>query len=286
MSFVAFAWIASILFGLVAIIGKLTSKYAIQNIWLFNFFWNLFSLCITALLALLNHVGLPNTWENILFASFFYSLFGLLYIIGLSKLDISVFSPLFNFRTAFGVILGIAILGEKLSFFQLGLVGIISIAGMFVSIEEKFTLKSFFTFGIGIAIASTFFYSISNIFINKSLINNGYWEVNLFVALFTQLFLLTTAPLFIKDLKKLTFNSVSSTFAMSLALALGTIAANKAYAENVSISTTITALPVSMIMAFLFSIFAPQLLEKHTLKVYAIRFTAAAVMIISALKLS
>jgi hypothetical protein len=41
-----------------------------------------------------------------------------------------------------------------------------------------------------------------------------------------------------------------------------------------------------MILAFLFSVFAPKLLEKHTMKVYAVRFAAAAVMIAAALKLS
>jgi hypothetical protein len=73
---------------------------------------------------------------------------------------------------------------------------------------------------------------------------------------------------------------------MSLALLIGILTSNKSYTDNVTISSAIISLPMSMIMAFLFSIFAPNLLEKHTLKVYAIRFTAAAIMIISALKLS
>ena len=73
---------------------------------------------------------------------------------------------------------------------------------------------------------------------------------------------------------------------MSLALAFGTLAANKAYAVNVSISSVITALPISMIMVFVLSIFAPKLLEKHPVKVYAVRFAAAAVMFLASLGLS
>ncbi len=286
MSFFAYAWIATIFFGLVAIIGKLTSKYAFSNVWLFNFVWNLFSLAITASLALINHVNLPTAWNNIIFASIFYSLFGIFYIIGLSRLDVSVFTPLFNFRTAIGALLGVAVLGEKLTFIQITLVGLIFLSGMFVSIDEKFTLRSFFQKNIAIAILSTVFYSFSNIFVNKSIGQNTYWGASLWIALITQIILLLTLPFFAKALRQVSYKSVGSTFVMSLALALGTLSANKAYAENISISSVITALPMSMIMAFVLSIFAPKLLEKHTFKVYIVRFTAAAVMIIAALKLS
>lgn len=286
MPFYVYAWIATIFFGLVAIIGKLTSKYAIANVWLFNFLWNFFSLTITVSLALINGVGLPTAWNNIIFASVFYSLFGIFYIMGLSKLDVSVFTPLFNFRTAISAILGVTLLGEKLTSIQTILVGVIFLAGMFVSIDEKFTLRSFFQKYIAIAILSTIFYSFNNIFVNKSIAQNGYWEANLWIASVTQLILLATYPFFVKDLYRITIKSIGSTFAMSIALALGTLAANKAYAENVSISSLITALPMSMIMAFILSIFVPKLLEKHTLKVYAVRFTAVAIMIAAALKLT
>ena len=63
----------------------------------------------------------------------------------------------------------------------------------------------------------------------------------------------------------------------ALAVALGV---------NVGITSLIMSIPFSMIFAFLFSVFAPKLLEKHTKQVYAIRFTAAIVMIIAALQLS
>ena len=121
---------------------------------------------------------------------------------------------------------------------------------------------------------------------NKSIVQNGYWESSLYVAAITQVVLLATVFFFSKDFYQINIKSLSSTLAMSLVLALGTLAANKAYAINVGISSLITALPISMIMAFILSIFTPKLMEKHTLKVYAIRFTAAAVMILAALRLS
>lgn len=63
MPFYVFAWIASFSFGLVGIIGKLTSKYAISNTWLFNSLWMFFSLILTIPIALFNHVGVPTQWE-------------------------------------------------------------------------------------------------------------------------------------------------------------------------------------------------------------------------------
>jgi len=45
-------------------------------------------------------------------------------------------------------------------------------------------------------------------------------------------------------------------------------------------------MPFSMIFAFMFSIFAPNLLEKHTIKIYVIRFTSVAVMIWAAMQLT
>ena len=123
-------------------------------------------------------------------------------------------------------------------------------------------------------------------FIKKSIAENGYWEVTLWMAILSQIFLLFTIPLFKKEVRKLNVKHVWSVFAMSLALAVGVMMENRAYQENVVITNIVTALPFSVIMAFLFSIFAPNLLEKHTLKVYAIRFSAAAIMIAAALKIS
>ena len=72
----------------------------------------------------------------------------------------------------------------------------------------------------------------------------------------------------------------------TILLTFGMFAANRAFAVNVGISSAIMTVPLSMIFAVLFSVFAPKLLEKHTMKVYALRFAAAAIMIFAALRLS
>ncbi|OGG19471.1 hypothetical protein A3E72_05945 [Candidatus Gottesmanbacteria bacterium RIFCSPHIGHO2_12_FULL_43_26] len=286
MSFVVFAWIASFLFGLVGIIGKLTSKYGIKNPWLFTYLWTFFSLILTVPVALYYRVGIPTLWPNLILVSVFSALFNVFYIWGISLLDITVIVPLLNLRTGFVAVLGALFLSEILSPWQYFLIGIIFLAGFFVSMDEKLSWKSFFKKPIMIGVLCTLSYTLMGIFIKKAIAENGYWEVTLWMSVLSQVFLTTTIPLFFWEIGKLKLKQVASVFAMSLALALGVMMENRAYQENVVITNIVTALPFSMIMAFLFSIFAPKLLEKHTFKVYAIRFTAAAVMIISALKLS
>lgn len=286
MSFYVFAWVASFLFGLVAIIGKLTAKHAITNAYLFNFLWMLFSLLLTIPIAVANNVILPTHWPNLILVAIFNAAFGLLYIISISLLDISIVIPLLNFRTAFVAILGALFLGEVLTPFQYLLVGIIFLCGLFVSIDEKYSIRSFFRWPIAIALLATLSYALMGIFVNKSITENGYWEVTLWMAILSQIMLLVTFPFFKKDIKKLNFKQLISVFAMSLALTLGILGENRAYQDNVVVTSIITSLPISVVLVFVLSFFAPRLLEKHTLKVYIIRFTAAAIMILSALKLS
>lgn len=286
MSYLVFAWLAAFLYGLVNVVGKLTSKYAIKNIWLFNFLYGLFSLLFTLPLAIGNHVGVPTSWGNLVLSAVFNVLFSIFYVLAIFNLDVSVMGPLFNFRTAFGVLLGVLVLKEVLSLTQLILIGIVFLAGTFVSLDEKFSFKSFFQRSILYGVLMSFFLAISSIFINKAVADAGYWETNLFNPLISQVFLLGTIPLFIKEIKKINIKQIGGVTMMALCLAIGNIVANKAYAANVSISTAIIALPISMFVVFILAIVRPGFLEKHSVKVYVIRFAAAFVMIGAALKLS
>jgi hypothetical protein len=100
------------------------------------------------------------------------------------------------------------------------------------------------------------------------------------------LILLATAPLFLKELRRVAKNQVMAVSGAAFVSTVGGLASIRAYAENVSISTAIISLPFSMMIAVTLAIFAPNLLEKHSRKVYAIRLSATAVMFLAALKLS
>lgn len=177
-------------------------------------------------------------------------------------------------------------LHEKISLCQYFLIAIIFIFGILVSIDEKFSIKSFFNIGVDYIFAHLIFLALNAVFINKAVTESGFWTATLWMLVIGQLILLLTVPLFLKDVRKMRFRQWGAIFISGSISALATLAAQKAYAGNVSLSAAIIALPISMVIAFLFSLFAPEYLEKHTLKIYALRFASAAIMVWAAIKLT
>ncbi len=285
-SYILFAWLAAFLLGVEEVFGKLTSKHSIKNPWLFNFVWNGIIMLFTIPIALVNHVGMPSSWGNIIIAALFYALSGVFYTWAIFLLDVSVLSPLFNFRTVFSVLLGVWLLHQFLTTQQYVLIGIIFIAGLFVSFDEHFKLRSFFRIPILIALIEMVIVAFYGTYVNKALSQNGFWETTVWIAIVAQGMLALTWPKFGKDLKKISKTQVEALSLMSIAGTIGTLAANKSYVGTVGIAATILSLPFAMVMAFLFAVFAPTLLERHTMKTYAIRFAAAGVMLVAALRLS
>ena len=281
-----FAWLASIVYGLEVVIGKLTSNRTVTNPWLFNFIWSLLIIILILPFALANHVGWPHFSLNLLLTSLFYALAGVLYIISLRLLEVTVMSPLFNFRSVFSVILAVVILGEKINKFQVILIGVIFLAGVLVNIDEKLKLKAFFKPGILVLMMMLLALALLGIYTNLAIAESGFWETTLWSMIIAQLMFLLTVPLFWRDLLKTNVKKYTGLFAMSLASAGGTLASNQAYATNVGISSIILSLPFSMVFTIIISVFKPKLMEHHTAKIYAVRIIGAAVMIVAALQLS
>ncbi len=285
MNVYTLAWIATILLGLEVIVAKLTSKYTIANPWLFNFLWRLFILIFTIPVALYFGAGMPTQWTNIIWGAALYTLGRVLYTFAIYKLDVSVLTPLFSFRPIISVALAAIFLREILTPYQYGLIFIIFMFGVLVSMDEKFELKSFFNRDIFIVIASTAMFALYPIFLNKAVAESGFWTTTLWSGILGQILLLLTMPLFKKELTKINLKQYGVTIITASIGFLAVLTATAAYAKNVSLASPIISLPISMVIAFLFSIFAPKLLEKHTLKVYIIRFISVTVMLISVLYL-
>ncbi len=286
MTFYVFAWIANILYGFVTIIGKLTTKYAIKNPWLFNFCYLLFLLIFTFPIAISQGVSIPVKWGNLTVASLLLAIALTLYSLALYKLDASVISPLYNLRVPFSLLFSVIILGEILTKNQYFLILIMFLAGLFITIDENMSLGSFFQKPVAMVFFSTIFVSLMAVYVKKAIADVGYWNFSLWSLIIAQGILLVTLPLFMNDLRTISKKQIGILVVLSLFDTLATLANNRALEVNVSITATILAVPTGMILAYLLSIFAPKLLERHTQRVYAIRFAAAAVIIIVALKLS
>ena len=286
MPFYIFAWIASVAYGGEVVLTKLTSKYSVKNPWLFNFLWNIILAVIMLPIAYFNGVGVPKAWGNIFLAGVTTAIFSSIYIYVLYKIDISVAGPLFNFRTIFALFFGAVMLHETIHDWQYPLIAVTIIAGFFVTYNEKFSLKSFFNSHVLLLIIGMAVLAIYSVFLNRAMAEAGYWNATFWNMILVPFFLLPTIPFFKKDVRKINFKQLGSLTIVSLAGIVGVIASNVAYAANVGLSSIIISIPFSMLIAIVLASFWPTLLEKHTAKVYAVRLLAAAVMIISALKLS
>ncbi len=286
MPFYIYAWIGAVISGLFVITAKLTSKHSIKNPWLFNFLLAAVTLLFTIPPAVYFHATLPNGWSLVILTGFFATLNTILYIFSNANLDVSVFMPLYNFRNIFTLLIGFLFFNERFPEFKLFYIGLIIIAGVFTSLDEKFSLKSFFKITIAIGLLTVLISAINSALTKGVLMNNDLWTTNLWIAIINFVLLLPTIPLFKKDIKKLDVEHITPVALMGLFFTISIFATNKAYEGSYSITSLIMVMPFSMIFAFMFSIFAPKLLEKHTLKIYAIRFTFAAVMIWAAMQLT
>lgn len=285
MSFYVFAWIASITYGLYAITAKLIGKHKLKNTAQFSFFITLFSGVVTTIIALFNGAKIPTNWTYITLAALFLSLGNILYLTVLKSLDVSVMSPLFNLRVVITVFFGFIFLGEPLSSKSIILIGLIIFAGIFATMDEKFSVKSFFTKKIALGLLFMVVLSVQTLFVNRAVAQTNYWTAVLWMALLAVIFsFIFLFSRFHSDVLK---SKPSDYFGVSLLAifgGLGDLAAYKAFSGNIGISSIIISLPISMLLAFIFALWKPNLLEKHTVKVYLVRFIAAGVMIWGALQ--
>lgn len=286
MPFYIFAWLASFVYGLETILIKVLSKHSVKNPWLLNYIWSASSVVFLIPLAFIYKAGFPANWSLIVYSAFINALFSITYMFALAKIDVSVFSPLFNFKTVFSVILGFIFLKEVLTPIQILFIAVLFLAGFFVSMDERLSIKSFFNKAVFILLSSAFLYAIFSVLINKAVAVNGYWTSNLWVSILNLIFLTFTVPLFKKDIKTLKVSFALPLVIVVLSEMIGNLAAIKAYSENVGLSSAIISIPFSMLMAMGLAFILPKLLEKHNVKVYAIRILSAGIMLYAALQLS
>lgn len=286
MPFYIFAWVASFIYGVETILIKALSKHSVKNPWLLNYLWAAGSVFFIIPLAFIRKAGFPVRWDIVIYSALANAIFSFTYMIALSKIDVSVFSPLFNFKTVFSVILGFVFLKEILTPIQIFFITILFLTGFFVSMDEKFSIKSFFNKAVLILLFSALLYAVFSVLINQAVAINGYWTSNLWVSIVNLIFLSLTYPLFKKDIKTLKLAYVLPLVIVVLAETIGNLASIKAFSENVGISSAIISVPFSMLMAIGLSFVWPNLLEKHKIKVYAVRILSASIMIYAALQLS
>lgn len=286
MSYVVYAWASSITYGLGSIIGKLATKYHISNPWLYNIVWAVLTLIFIIPFAIMGGVGFPQEWSTIIWLGLASAVSSITFTLAFYAVDLSILSPLANLRAPITALLGVLLFHESLTLFQWGLIGLLFIAGLFIHIDEQMSLKTFFTKATLLALIWILTSVWFNAMIKVASVNNGFWEVSLWSNLLTLLFLTPTIPFFYKDIKKTPIKNYSGIALCTVLYTMGLLFSIKALSVNVSISMAIISVPLTLILTMLLSFVAPRLLEKHSLKIYLIRLTAATIMFVSALGLS
>jgi len=287
MIYVIFAWVASITYGLYTIAAKLIGKYKLKNTAQFSFFTTLFIGLLMAAVSFANGARLATSWTFIILAAIFIALGNASYLAALKNLDVSVMSPLFNIRVAITVLLGVVFLGEELTSRSLFLICLIFVMGFFAAMDEKFSIRSFFSKNVGAGLLFMLVLSIQSLFVNRAIAQTNYWTASLWVGLIAIIFsFIFLYPKFRHELAKTKPRDYFGVAILSVLGGLGDLAANKAFEGNIGVSSVIISLPISIFLAFIFAFWKPDLLEKHALKVYLVRFFAAGVMVWGALQLS
>jgi drug/metabolite transporter (DMT)-like permease len=281
-----YAWLASIASGIEPIVIKASSRSLVTNPWLFNVLWIAFGIPLVVIFAIANGAGMPKDWLLIVATSLTAAGFYIGYTVSLYKIDVSTMSPLFSLRTVFAVLLGVGLLHERLTVLTSILIIIIVLASPFAAYDETLRFKAFLQKPILITIAAMLSLALMGYFTNRSSHVNGYATTLLWQDTLVLAFLIPT--LFIAKVPKHTFTR--KTFMPFIALGISafiyTAAATAAYTKNLALSSVIVSLPLSMIFAVILSKRYSKFLEKHSLKVYLVRFTAASIMVAAAITLS
>ena len=206
-----------------------------------------------------------------------------------TKVDLSIIGPLTQTKTLFSLMLSFIFLGEVFQPITYFWISIIMIGGAIVSMDEKFNIKSLFTYMIFFVLLSNLAWSITDISSRKILDELDVWNANAWRMFIMSPLGLLTLPFIKKEerlvKKRVLIQMMSSfvladilgTFFILSAFNLGTVTLSNAFAM-------MRGLLIIMI-TFVISKFRPEMLENHPTKVYIVRFVGSVLMVLAAIQL-
>lgn len=283
---ILFAWIAAIASGIAPLVIKASSKKLIKSPWLFNILWISFRMPLVIILAIFKDGGLPKNILPIIILALCYACYYMLFTYAQYKIDVTTMSPLFTFRSIFATILGVVFLAEKITLTSFILMLIIIAFSPFASYSEKLKLKAFLSKNVAVAILAMLLLALVGYFTKVSISINGYGTTLLWQDPLILIFLMPTILLTSKDDRQVPKDRLYPFIILGIAGFVYLAASSAAYAKNLTLSSIIISLPLSMVFAYLLSRKFKNFLEEHSKKVYLIRFSAAAVMVACAIWLS
>jgi hypothetical protein len=279
MSYVLIAFLSLGAFSVYNVLQKITVKYVVADTFIFSFYYYLTAILFFVPFIFLGKVvGLNSTQLPLVAAAgLIRSFMFVIYLWVFKKLDVTVISSMFNLRVILVALSEVIWLGTVFSGWDYAWMIILFVGGVFLSMDESFSWRSFFNpvmavFGVVLLLSTIQFVAI-----NRGMAVTDFWTFNFWSYVFSLVGLL---PLLWWQKKSLPLplKEVGVISAVASTALVGVLLESLAVAANPTGSTAIFSLPGSMILAMILSIFKPGLIESHPVKVYALRLVSAAVM--------
>lgn len=289
MSYILLSFLAAFFFAFSQVFNKFVIKHKIKDKNSLMVYFMVTSLLFSLILFPFTSKILPPTetlW-NIFIATTAFLIGYYLFFFGIADTDASTFAPFFQLQAAMIAFLAYVFLGERFPFSNYFFIGIIILGVILVSSDEKMELKFFLKKGILFILAVQVFHAVSNLFVGFSLQKIGFmdmlfWECAI-IGVYTIPFYLITRP-------KINYptNSIVCFGIATFLSSFGALFLFKAFEQNLTISSTISLMssPIVFIITVLASKFKPDLLEHHSIKIYAIRGIGLIFILFGVLKLS
>lgn len=272
-----------------SILLKFTAKHKVKNPLVFYFYYLVVYFSLGLLIFFIKPIDIIppsfNIFKPVLvytiitFISFFFFFFNLY------KLDITTFAPLYNFRAIFSTVLAVLFLGVIISTGKIPWLLTIFVAGFFVSIDEKMSLRTFFQKPVFGFLLYVFGLAVLSVLANVGVTNVGYWNFLFYTYVYGSLWGILILPKIYKEIK-ISFSQFWPILVSTGFECLGYSLYVKAVSQNVIVSTVILSFPISSVFTYIISRFKPELLEHHTTKVYLVRFLAISLMFIASIMLA
>lgn len=286
--FVFFSLSAALLSAFELLITKYVFKNTIKNVFLFLFYFFLLRL-VAALPFVFFLPSLPKTLSALPFSfvsAVTWMIGTILVFYALSKKDASVVGSLYPLKLMIVPLIAYVLLGEVFSQSTYFWIIPLIIGGFLVTMDETFTITSFFQKAVALVLVGLTSYSISDSFSKMAVDQIGsFASLCLFLACIGILSF-SLLP-FIKGKIHISKHQLKFVVLLVFFDALINTFFALSLRDNVTLTNAITMLnaPFLLVFSFLVTKFKPGLIEKHGSKVYAVRAIGAGIMYIAALAL-
>lgn len=275
-SYVVFSLIAAVGFTAAGIVNKFASKYAITEKWPLLFWYYFTFIPFALLIPLMAPITTPATvelWLLIFGYSVCFLLGNICFFTAVFKVDASVFSPFFQLQAAFLALLAFLFLGERFPLSNYLWMGVILAGAVLVAVDERMSVRSFFSKAILLILAMQFFHAGSNLFAGLVLRFTDFWNLTWWSTLVsTVLVLLFTAA--VNGLRvRVSTKQLRPMFIVNALSFVAALSLFRAFQENVTISGILSLLtgPLTFLVVVALSRWKPEFLEHHPAKVYIVR---------------